>query len=95
MAVASLEHLIRLRQTHPKRPCRGICFLRTSLSVRFAEAVWLPEGSDPTDPGRACLSCSKHLGPGRLLVAPDRWDLVGAAICLLGVSVIMYAPRSH
>lgn len=25
---------------------------------------------------------------------PDRWDLVGAALCLLGVAVIMYAPRS-
>lgn len=25
---------------------------------------------------------------------PDRWDLVGAAICLLGVAVIMYAPRT-
>jgi small multidrug resistance family-3 protein len=25
---------------------------------------------------------------------PDRWDLFGAAICLLGVAVIMYAPRS-
>ncbi|MBT0772739.1 YnfA family protein [Kineosporia sp. J2-2] len=25
---------------------------------------------------------------------PDRYDLAGAAICLLGVSVIMYAPRS-
>ncbi|GAB1824619.1 YnfA family protein [Herbidospora sp. RD11066] len=24
---------------------------------------------------------------------PDRWDLIGAAICLLGVAVIMYAPR--
>ena len=24
---------------------------------------------------------------------PDRWDLIGAGICLLGVSVIMYAPR--
>ncbi|MQM25559.1 YnfA family protein [Glycomyces albidus] len=24
---------------------------------------------------------------------PDRWDLVGAGICLLGVAVIMYAPR--
>ncbi|MDY6810692.1 MAG: YnfA family protein [Actinomycetota bacterium] len=26
---------------------------------------------------------------------PDRWDIVGAAICLLGVAVIMYAPRTH
>ncbi|MET1133521.1 MAG: YnfA family protein [Aeromicrobium sp.] len=25
---------------------------------------------------------------------PDRWDLAGAAICLAGVAVIMYAPRS-
>lgn len=24
---------------------------------------------------------------------PDRWDLIGAAICLIGVAVIMYAPR--
>jgi small multidrug resistance family-3 protein len=25
---------------------------------------------------------------------PDRWDIIGAAICLIGVAVIMYAPRS-
>ena len=25
---------------------------------------------------------------------PDRWDLWGAAICLVGVAVIMYAPRA-
>jgi small multidrug resistance family-3 protein len=25
---------------------------------------------------------------------PDRWDLWGAAICLIGVAVIMYAPRA-
>ena len=24
---------------------------------------------------------------------PDRWDIIGAAICLIGVAVIMYAPR--
>lgn len=24
---------------------------------------------------------------------PDRFDLVGSAICLIGVAVIMYAPR--
>ena len=26
-------------------------------------------------------------------VQPDRFDLIGAAICLTGVAVIMYAPR--
>lgn len=25
---------------------------------------------------------------------PDRYDLAGAAICLVGVAVIMYAPRT-
>ena len=25
---------------------------------------------------------------------PDRYDLIGAAVCLVGVAVIMYAPRS-
>jgi len=24
---------------------------------------------------------------------PDRWDIIGAAICLVGVSVIFFAPR--
>ncbi|MFI6787419.1 YnfA family protein [Nonomuraea sp. NPDC050383] len=24
---------------------------------------------------------------------PDRWDVIGSAICLIGVLVIMYAPR--
>jgi small multidrug resistance family-3 protein len=24
---------------------------------------------------------------------PDRWDLAGAAVCLSGVGLIMYAPR--
>lgn len=26
---------------------------------------------------------------------PDRYDLIGAAICLVGVVVIMYAPRAQ
>ena len=25
--------------------------------------------------------------------APDRWDIIGAGICLAGVAVILYAPR--
>ncbi|SFL20582.1 small multidrug resistance family-3 protein [Streptosporangium canum] len=24
---------------------------------------------------------------------PDRWDVIGAVVCLIGVAVIMYAPR--
>lgn len=26
---------------------------------------------------------------------PDRWDTVGALVCLAGVAVIMYGPRAH
>lgn len=26
-------------------------------------------------------------------VRPDRWDIVGATICILGASVIIFAPR--
>nr|WP_255626850.1 hypothetical protein [Cellulomonas xiejunii] len=25
---------------------------------------------------------------------PDRWDVTGALVCLVGVAVIMYAPRA-
>lgn len=25
---------------------------------------------------------------------PDRWDLIGAAICLLGAAVILFGPRA-
>lgn len=27
-------------------------------------------------------------------VRPDRWDLVGTSICLLGASVILFGPRA-
>lgn len=26
---------------------------------------------------------------------PDRWDVLGALICLVGVAIIMYVPRAH
>ena len=26
---------------------------------------------------------------------PDRYDVIGALVCLVGVAVIMYAPRAH
>ena len=27
-------------------------------------------------------------------VRPDRWDLIGAAVCLAGASLILYGPRA-
>lgn len=26
---------------------------------------------------------------------PDRWDVIGALVCLAGMAVIMHATRSH
>lgn len=26
---------------------------------------------------------------------PDRWDITGALICLVGVAILMYVPRPH
>jgi small multidrug resistance family-3 protein len=26
--------------------------------------------------------------------APDRWDLMGASVCLLGAGIILFAPRT-
>ena len=28
-------------------------------------------------------------------VVPDGYDLIGALVCILGVGIIMYAPRAH
>ena len=28
-------------------------------------------------------------------IRPSRWDFVGVAFCLIGMSVIMFAPRQH
>ena len=35
---------------HPQRPRRDVCSLQHVLFRAFAEATWLPEDSDPTDP---------------------------------------------
>lgn len=39
----------------------------------------------------AASLCWLRLAEG---VRPDRFDLIGAAICLLGASVILFAPRA-
>jgi small multidrug resistance family-3 protein len=27
--------------------------------------------------------------------APDRWDISGAAVCLVGTAIILFGPRGH
>ena len=40
---------------HSQRPRRDFCFLQDFLCRAFAEATWLPEDSDPTDPRNGLL----------------------------------------
>jgi small multidrug resistance family-3 protein len=28
-------------------------------------------------------------------VRPDRWDVLGAGVCLAGAAIILYGPRAH
>ena len=58
--------------------------------VRGSRSGFLPDGSAPRQP-------SKQRSVIRLIAdgfRPDRWDVTGALICLVGVAIIMYAPRS-
>ncbi len=53
--------------------------------------------NDFTEGGALGVSGGAEVARGitRMLdAAPDRYDVVGALICLAGVAVIMYAPRS-
>lgn len=43
--------------------------------------------------GGVFIVCSLAWGMVADGFRPDRWDIAGALICLLGVGLIMYAPR--
>ena len=38
----------------------------------------------------ACYAASRRCSDG---FRPDRYDLIGASACLIGVAIIMYSPR--
>lgn len=63
--------------------------------------AWLLTFADTSAAGRAYAAyggiyitaslCWLWLAEG---VRPDRWDLAGAAICIAGASIILFAPRA-
>ncbi|ACV06991.1 YnfA family protein [Kytococcus sedentarius] len=68
-----------------------------ALGLYGVVASWQPEGEF----GRVLAAYGGVFVAGSILwgmvadgYRPDRWDLLGAAVCLLGMAVIMYAPRS-
>jgi hypothetical protein len=44
-----------------QRLCRDVCFLQHVLFRAFAEATWLPEDRDPTDPRDGLLELFQTL----------------------------------
>ncbi|WP_368667795.1 hypothetical protein [Magnetospirillum sp. SS-4] len=47
---------------------------------------------------RQCRTEQSHGGPSRPPLnrhPPDRWDVLGAAFCLVGALVIIFAPRGE
>jgi hypothetical protein len=49
----------------------------------------------PTGPPTAQTAAPPVSRAGMRLPRPDRWDILGALICLVGVAVIMYVPRDR
>lgn len=63
--------------------------------------AWLLTLAPPAAAGRAyavyggaCIACSLLWLWSIEGVRPDQWDLIGALVCLIGVSIILLGPRT-
>ena len=81
------------------REHRGLAFVGAGIAVLAAYGFVATLQPDPHF-GRILAAyggifVAGSLGWGMLVdgFRPDRYDLIGAALCLTGVAVIMYAPR--
>ena len=81
------------------REHRGIGFIGAGIAALGAYGFVATLQDDP-DFGRILAAYGGIFVAGSLAwgmavdgFRPDRFDLIGAGICLLGVAVIMYAPR--
>ena len=78
----------------------GSPWLLVPAAFALAAFVWLLS-LHPTATGRVYAAYGGVYVAVALLwrgrvdgVAPSRWDLLGAALCLAGMAIIMLAPRS-
>lgn len=81
------------------REHRGLAFVGAGIAALAAYGFVATLQPDPHF-GRILAAyggifVAGSLGWGMLVdgFRPDRYDLIGAALCLAGVAVIMYAPR--
>lgn len=68
--------------------------------VSLAAFAWLLTLSESSAAGRAFAAYGGVYIVASVLwlwqvegIKPDRWDIIGAGICLLGATVILFAPR--
>jgi small multidrug resistance family-3 protein len=69
----------------------------TALGLYGFAATWQPDphfGQILAAYGGVFIAGSLAWGAVADGYRPDRYDIIGAVICLLGAAVIMYAPRS-
>ncbi|KLI99596.1 YnfA family protein [Luteimonas sp. FCS-9] len=78
----------------------GSAWLLLPAAAALAAFVWLLS-LHPTASGRVYAAYGGVYVAVALLwlwrvdaVAPTRWDLLGAALCLAGMAVIMFSPRA-
>lgn len=78
----------------------GSAWLLLPAALALAAFVWLLT-LHPTASGRVYAAYGGVYVAVALLwlwrvdgIAPSRWDLLGAALCLGGMAVIMFAPRT-
>jgi len=78
---------------------RSVLWLVPGVAALLAFA-WLLTLSEAAFAGRAYAAYGGVYIAGALVwlwaiegIAPDRWDLIGAALCLLGAGVILFGPR--
>src|SRR5688572_6746992 len=81
------------------REHRGVAFVGAGI-VALAAYGFVATMQDDANFGRVLAAYGGIFVAGSLTwgvvvdgFRPDRWDLTGAALCLVGVSVIMFAPR--
>ncbi len=82
------------------REHRGVAFIGAGI-VALGAYGFVATLQDDAHFGRILAAYGGIFVAGSLLwgiafdgFRPDRYDLVGAALCLVGVAVIMWAPRS-
>jgi len=86
---------------HGVRSHRGVVWIGAGI-VALAAYGFVATFQDDPNFGRILAAYGGFFVAGSLAwgvvvddFRPDRFDLIGAAVCLAGVVVIMYAPRVH